>query len=123
MTLNEVAEKFGFSRQVWRRWVAAGKVPGRIEGREWLIEEADARAWAANRSDPDARRKPDSLNMKVKRELQKDADRSNAEIARLVGADVSAVSVERRKLGLPRLPYGGAAKAPPGGEPERKPKV
>jgi len=123
LTLHEVAAKFGFSRQVWRRWVAAGKVPGRIEGREWLIEESDARTWAANRSDPEARRKPDSLNMKARRELQKDPHRSNAEIARIVGADVSAVSVERRKLGLPPLPSGGMSKAPPNWEPKRKPKV
>ncbi len=120
LTLNEVAAKFGFNRQVWRRWVAAGKVPGRIEGREWVIEESDAKAWADNRRDPEARRKPDSINMKARRELQKNPDRSNAEIARLVGADVSAVSIERRKLGLPPLPSGGKDKAPPGWKPVRR---
>lgn len=120
LTLDEVAAKFGFSRQVWRRWVANGKVPGVIEGRQWVIDEADAKAWADNRRDPEARRKPDSINMKARRELQRDPHRSNAEIARLVGADVSAVSVERRKLGLPPLPSGGVDKAPPGWQPVRK---
>lgn len=123
LTLDEVSAKFGFSRQVWRRWVAAGKVKAHIEGRAWVIEEGEARAWAESRKSPEARRDPDSTNMKARRELQKDPSRSNIEIARLVGANPSAVSVERRKLGLPPLPHGGIDKAPPGWVGQRKPKA
>lgn len=123
LTLEEVAAKFGFSRQVWRRWVAAGKVKAHIEGRAWVIEPGEARAWAESRRDPEARREPDSINMKARRELQKNPTRSNIEIARLIGASPSAVSVERRKLGLPLLPHGGTSKAPPGWTGQRKPKA
>jgi predicted DNA-binding transcriptional regulator AlpA len=123
LTLEEVSQKFGFNRQVWRRWVAAGKVKAHIEGRAWVIEESEARAWAESRKAPEARREPGSVNMAARRELQKDSSRSNIEIARLVGASPSAVSVERRKLGLPRLPHGGMSKAPPGWTGQRKPKA
>lgn len=123
LTLEEVSAKFGFNRQVWRRWVAAGKVKAHIEGRAWVIEESEARAWAESRKSPEARREPGSVNMAARRELQKDSSRSNIEIARLVGASPSAVSVERRKLGLPRLPHGGMSKAPPGWTGQRKPKA
>ena len=124
LTLDEIAAKFGFSRQVWRRWVATHEeLQGKIQGRAWMIDEEIARAWADARKSPEARRNPDSLNMKARRELQKNPDRSNAEIARIVGADVSAVSVERRKLGLPPLPSGGVGQAPPDWEPVRKRRV
>jgi hypothetical protein len=102
--------------------VAEGKIKAHIEGRAWVVDEVEAKAWADSRRAPEVRRNPDSISMKVRRELQQDPARSNIEIARLVGANPSSVSVERRKLGLPPLPHGGAAKAPPGWKPTRKPK-
>lgn len=123
LTLDEVSERFGFNRQVWRRWVAAGKVPAHIEGRAWVIEESVAKAYSESRKAPEARRNLASLSFRVRQELQRSPDSSNIEIARMVGVNPSVVSEERRKLGLPPLPHGGRSKAPPGWQPVRKRKA
>lgn len=124
LTLEEVSQKFGFNRQVWRRWCYEGKLKrAHIEGNAWVIDEDEARAWAESRNAPEARRQPGSISSKAREELKKNPDRPNIEIAKLTGATPSVVSLERRKLGLPRLPHGGITKAPPDWKPERKPRV
>lgn len=120
LTLDDLAERHGFSRQVWRRWVAEGKLKGHIEKRAWVVDEDEARAWVESRRDPEARRNPQSVSLRARHELQRDPSRPNIVIARLIGAHPSIVSVERKKLGLPPLPHGGAGKEPPGWTGKRK---
>jgi excisionase family DNA binding protein len=45
MTPEQVASRLGITVDVVRRWLVAGKLPGRKFGRVWRIESEELKLW------------------------------------------------------------------------------